>query len=438
MAGATTPDRHGLKPSLTLPMAFCLSLKQVIGGGVIVLTGTAIGLAGAGAAPAYLLACIVVLLVSLPYAVLGAARPMSGSLYRWPSRFIGAPAGFIAFWMVLSTHVGLAAYAVTFGTTLHMLVPFVSARVGGLAALGSVLALNLLGTGVSARAGIVITAAVVLSLLWLAVAGAPHVEPARLADLLPHGWHGLLSAAALLTFPISGATLVSELSGEMRRPGRDIPVAILGATVCAALLYVSVTLVAAGVPSPGAGGRSLTAVAASVMRPLPLALFELGAGIVSMLGIMNAHMLWGSRSILMAAQDGWLPHAFGKTTTKGVPVWPLLLLGAIGAVPLLAGLDVASIIRVSGLGASISAILSIACAPLNAQSDPTAYRASPLALPIGMLLLASVLAIASQGVTIVLLLRDLNLRLILWWGLWLTAGGVIIAIRLKHVRVAED
>ncbi|MGI4746166.1 MAG: APC family permease, partial [Janthinobacterium lividum] len=349
-----------------------------------------------------------------------------------------APAGFIAFWMVLSTHVGLAAYAVTFGTTLHALVPYVPARAGGLAALGSVLALNLFGTGVSARAGIVITSAVVLSLLGLVLAGAPHIEPARLTDLLPHGWHGLLSAAALLTFPISGATLVSELSGEMRRPGRDIPVAILGATVCAALLYVMVTLVAAGVPSPGTGEWSLTAVAASVMRPVPLALFELGAGIVSMLGIMNAHMLWGSRSILMAAQDGWLPQAFGKTTARGVPVWPLLLLGAIGAVPLLAGLDVASIIRVSGLGASLSAILSIACAPLNARSDPAAYRASPLALPVGVLLFVSVLAIASQGVTIALLLRDLNPRLILWWGLWLVVGGAIIAIRLKYVRTLKD
>ena len=429
---------RGLGATLTLPMAFCVSLKQVIGGGVVVLTGTAVALTGAGAAPAYGLACVVVLLVSLPYAVLGAARPVSGSLYRWPSRFIGPSAGFIAFWMVLSTHVGLAAYAATFGDTLHVLLPAVSARVGGAAALALVLGLNLLGTAVSARAGIAITAAVALSLCGLAVAGAPHVVPARLGHMLPQGWHGLLAAAALLTFPISGATLVSELSGEMRRPGRDVPVAILGATACAALLYVLVALVAAGVPPAGPGERSLVEVAASVMRPVPLTLFELGAGIVSMLGIMNAHMLWGSRSILMAAADGWLPQAFGRTSRRGVPVGPLLLLGLIGAVPLLAGLDVASIIRVSGLGASISAILSVACAPLNARADPVAYRASPLPVPPRLLLAACLLAIASQGVTIALLLRDLPLRLLLLWGLWLAAGAVIIAARRRLVRIEES
>ncbi len=436
MTGPGSAD-DGLRATLTLPMAFCVSLKQVIGGGVVVSTGTAVALTGAGAAPAYLLACVVVLLVSLPYAVLGAARPMSGSLYRWPSRFVGRPAGFIAFWMVLSTHVGLAAYAATFGDTLHALLPSVPARIAGIVALAVVLGLNLLGTAASARAGIAITVAVALSLCSLAVAGAPHVVPARLGDMLPHGWHGLLSAAALLTFPISGATLVSELSGEMRRPGRDLPVAILGATACAALLYVLVALVAAGVPPAGPGERSLVAVAASVMQPVPLALFELGAGIVSMLGIMNAHMLWGSRSILMAASDGWLPQAFGRTSRRGVPVGALLLLGLIGAVPLLAGLDVGSIIRVSGLGASISAILSVACAPLNARADPAAYSTSPLPLPVGVLWFASVLAIASQGATIVLLLRDLPPRLLLLWGLWLLAGAAIVARRWRLVRMKQ-
>ena len=105
--------------------------------------------------------------------------------------------------------------------------------------------------------------------------------------------------------------------------------------------------------------------------------------------------------------------------------------------PLLAGLDVGSIIRVSGLGASISAILSVACAPLNARADPAAYNASPLPLPVGVLWSASVLAVASQGVTIVLLLRDLPIRLLLLWGLWLLAGAAIIAVRLRLVRRRE-
>ncbi len=420
-------------------MAFCVSLKQVVGGGVIVLTGVAISMTGAGAAVAYLLAAVVVLLVSLPYAVLGAAHPVSGSLYRWPARFLSPGTGFMAFWLVLSTHVGLAAYAATFGATLHALLPACPARLSGLAALALVLVLNLLGADISAGAGILITAAVVASLLGLAAAGAPHVDPRRLCVLLPHGWSALLGAAALLTYPITGATLVSELGGEMRRPSRDIPLAILGATAVAALLYILIALIAAGIPSPaGLRGQTLDQVAARVMRPLPLALFGVGAGIISMLGIINTHMLWGSRSILLVCQDGWLPSVFGRPNRRGAPMWPLLLLAAIGATPLIAGLDVASIIRVSALGASLSAILSVACAPAAAWRDPRAYAASPLPLPTQLLLAVSLAAIASQLATITILFRDLSLRLILLWTAWVLTGLLIAASRRAHVLRAKS
>ena len=349
----------GLNATLDLPMVFAIALKQVIGGGVIVLTGTAVSLTGAGAPLAYGLACLVVLLVSLPYAVLGAAVPVSGSLYRWPTRFIGPVPGFMAFWMVLATQVGLAAYAATFGAAVHALAPSVPGRMAGLGALGLVLALNWWGTALAARAEIVVAAATAAALLGLAAAGLPHVEAGRLADVLPHGWHGLLSAAVLLTFPITGATLVSELGGEMRRPGRDIPLSILGATLVAALLYVAVAVVAAGIPGPQTG-RSLDQVAALVMSRNGCVLFGLGAGVISMLGIINAHMLWGSRSIVMVSRDGWLPRGLARTSRSGAPVGALLLLTALGAVPAACGLDVANIIRIAGLGATGSTILSVA------------------------------------------------------------------------------
>ncbi len=417
-----------LKVTLDLPMSFCLALKQVVGGGVIVLTMTAVGLTGAGAAIAYGLACVVVLLVSLPYAVLGAAAPVSGSLYRWPARFIGPVPGFMGFWMVLGTHVGLAAYAATFGASLHALLPAVPARLAGPGALALVLTLNLLGAEVSARAGIGVTVATAAALAGLAAAGLPNVETSRLANVLPHGWHGLLAAAALLTFPISGATLVSELGGEMRRPARDIPVAILGATATAAVLYIAVALVAAGVPA-AAGARSLVDVAATVMSRTGLSLFGIGAGIVSMLGIINAHMMWGSRSVLMVCRDGWLPTMFGRPNRAGAPAWPLLLLGAIGAAPVLAGLDVGDIIRMSGLGATGSAALSVACAPIYARRHADAYAASPLGIPGWALATVTGAAIAAQAATMVVLLRDLPVRLTLLWLGWVGIGLAVATLR---------
>lgn len=415
-------------PTVGLPAAFSVGLKQVIGGGVIVLTGTAVAETGAGAALAYGIACLVVLLVSLPYAVLGAAQPESGALYRWPARFIHPIAGFLGFWMVLGTHVALAAYAATFGATLHALVPAVPGRAAAVVALAVVLGLNLLGTAISGRANIVIVLLVALSLVALAVCGAPHVDPRRLTVLLPHGWSGLLAASALLTYPISGATLVSELAGEMRRPARDVPVAILGSTVVAAVLYVAVALVAAGVPGLPAV-PDLSAVAHRVMGSAGAWLFGIGAGLISMLGIINTHMLWGSRSVLMVCADNWLPRRLAWRSRRGAPVFPLLMLAAIGFVPLLLDLDVGTIIRVGGLGASASAILSIVCAPLYARADPDGYQRSPLPLPRGLLLAAVIGGVASQLATMVLLLRSLASLPMLCWLAWVALGAMLALLR---------
>ena len=432
-----TPDpASGLPRTIGLPTALSIAAKQVIGGGVIVLTGTAITLTGAGAPVAYVLACVAVLLVSLPYAVLGAARPVSGALYRWPARFIHPRAGFMGFWMVLGTHVALAAYAATLGATLHALLPPIPARGAAVASLLGVLGLNLLGTEVSGAVNVVIVMLVALALAALAATGLPRIDPGRLRDILPHGWTGLLGAAALLTFPISGATLVAELAGEMRRPARDVPVAILGATAAAAGLYVLVSVVAAGLPGLP---RPLTLddVARRAMGVPGAWAFGLATGIVSMLGIINTHMIWGSRSVLTVCRDGWLPRRLAEPNRRGAPVFPLLLLTTIGLVPLLAGLDVGDVIRVCGLGASGSAILSIACAPLNARHDPDAYARSPLAIGRRALLGASVLAIAAQLATASLLLRTLSpLLLALWLG-WIAAGALLASLRRGDLPLAD-
>ena len=86
---------------------------------------------------------------------------------------------------------------------------------------------------------------------------------------------------------------------------------------------------------------------------------------------------------------------------------PLCLLGAIGAVMLLTGLDVADVFRIGGLGATVFAILPITRAAMSDRTDPAAYAASPLAVQRTALLLFSIAAIASQLVIMVLLLRTL-------------------------------
>ena len=174
-------------------------------------------------------------------------------------------------------------------------------------------------------------------------------------------------------------------------------------------------------------------VAALVMGPVGLTLFGLGAGIVSMLGIMNAHMLWGSRSVLMVCRDGWFPVGLGRANRFGAPTWPLVLLAVIGAVPVAAGLGVADVIRVSALGATGSAVLSVLCAPLYARGDPVGYAGSPFGIPVRVLWCAVGAALVAQAVTLFVLLRDLPVGLNLIWLGWFGAGLAVALWRRRAV-----
>ena len=59
-------------------MVFCVALKQVIGGGVIALTGVAIGLTGAGVPFAYALAAMTSIMAGIPFAIMSSAMPVTG------------------------------------------------------------------------------------------------------------------------------------------------------------------------------------------------------------------------------------------------------------------------------------------------------------------------------------------------------------------------
>jgi APA family basic amino acid/polyamine antiporter len=169
------------------------------------------------------------------------------------------------------------------------------------------------------------------------------------------------------------------------------------------------------------------------MGPVGLTLFGLGAGIVSMLGIMNAHMLWGSRSVLMVCRDGWFPVGLGRANRFGAPTWPLVLLAGIGAVPVAAGLGVADVIRVSALGATGSAVLSVVCAAVYAREDPVGYAGSPFAVPVRVLWGAVGAALVAQGVTLLVLLRDLPVGLTVLWVGWFGLGLVVALVRRRAV-----
>jgi amino acid transporter len=90
-----------------------------------------------------------------------------------------------------------------------------------------------------------LVAAVTLLLFFVAV-GISAFNGHHFSDFAPHGFSGIADTAALIFFAYIGFDAISTAGGEARKPGRDLPIAILVALGIATLLYVLVALAAVG------------------------------------------------------------------------------------------------------------------------------------------------------------------------------------------------
>ena len=87
-------ERDKLKKVLRLRDTVGISVGQIIGSGIMALTGFAILLTGSGAPLAFVVAALLMVVISVPIAVLGSALPTSGGQYVYASRLIGPKTGF--------------------------------------------------------------------------------------------------------------------------------------------------------------------------------------------------------------------------------------------------------------------------------------------------------------------------------------------------------
>ena len=91
----------GLKQVLGFWDLMGIGVGQIIGSGIMSLTGICIAITGAGTPFAFLLAAVLVMCPNIVLAVLGAAVPATGGMYTYVRDYIGRKTGF--FYLALLT-----------------------------------------------------------------------------------------------------------------------------------------------------------------------------------------------------------------------------------------------------------------------------------------------------------------------------------------------
>ncbi|PCR91169.1 APC family permease [Natrinema ejinorense] len=378
---ATITDDAELERTLGLSGGLAIGIGTMIGAGIFVFPGLAAGEAGPAAAASFAIGALVALLVALPTSELATAMPKSGGGYYYISRGLGTLAG---------TVVGLSLWFGLVFATAFYLVGFGYYAVDTLAELGVTVGdgfviplallfgagftvLNVTGTENAAKLqnGIV---ALLLSILvvFLGYGGLDAVglvgEPTAPEQFAPFGTLPILTTAALVFTSYLGFAQVATVAGEMKNPGRNLPLAMVGSVVIVGVLYVVTVFVA----TSAFGSEQLSEFGETAM--VEVGRHYLGAagafaivfgGLLATMSSANASVLSTSRAIYAVSKDALLPRRASHINLRygtphvalGMAGGPILLLVATGRVELLA--EVASFLHLVMYGLICVALLAV-------------------------------------------------------------------------------
>ena len=142
-----------LKRVLRLPAVAFIAIGFTIGGGVFVLTGIVLKIAGSALPIAYVLAVFPVFISMLPIAMLGSAIPTTGANYKYPSRMVSPGIAFVSIWVYAVASFGgqIPLYALGCAKYIQVYFPGLSLPLAAIGILTFIYIVNLLGVKLAAQ-----------------------------------------------------------------------------------------------------------------------------------------------------------------------------------------------------------------------------------------------------------------------------------------------
>jgi APA family basic amino acid/polyamine antiporter len=383
----TNASRHcSLKREIGLLSAVVVVVANMVGSGIFTTSGFIVGQLGS---PWMLLACWLVgglfaLTGALCYGELGAMLPRAGGEYAYLYHAFGPAPAFLSGWvsLVVGFSAPVGAAAIAFATYLlgsggqpWMVIEFAGHRwlsVSGVTLLAcTVVVFFSMVHSHSLRLGTrvqnLLTMFKLVVIVFFSVAGMlwgkgdwGHLGGAHGSG--PGGWGPFAVALIFVSFAYSGWNAAAYLGGEIRRPGRNLPLALMAGTVLVIVLYLALNLVYV-YALPVAGMRGTldvgTAAATALFGPAMGRVFGLVIAL-GLLSVISAMIMAGPRVYYAMARDGLFFNRFGGVhETRRTPLAAIWFQAAISiAMILLAAYD--TLLIYIGFTLSLTAMATVA------------------------------------------------------------------------------
>ena len=328
-----------------------IGIGAMIGAGIFVLTGSAVGVAGPAAILAFCFNGVIALLTGMAYAELGSAYPEAGGGYLWAKDGLSRSTGFLSGWMSWVAHmIACSLYAVAFAHYVgwllgtYNILPFgqdsyLFTRSIAIVVIIFFIGINYIGAETTGKTEGIITLLKIAILgffvgagIW-AMAGDPTVGAKFFDDFLPRGGSGILLAMGLTFIAFEGYEIIAQSGEEVKNPKKNIPRAIFISIGVVVIIYVLVMIVALGIVGwevLGEGGvKAMVIAATSLMGPIGFMIMIAG-GLLSTTSALNATIYSSSRVSFAMGRDGSLSSSLGRVHgTRKTPYNAIIVSGVI-------------------------------------------------------------------------------------------------------------
>jgi amino acid transporter len=280
--------------------------------------------------------------VTLMVSELSTAIPQDGGYYVWVRRALGPFWGFQEAWLSLAASIfDMALYPTLFITYLARLWPAAGegklSTVIGVGLIVVCVGINLAGIRLVGAGSLVMTAALLLPfgvVVFIALCMHPQTAAAASTAPVQMSW---VAGILVVMWNYMGWDNASTIAGEVDRPQRTYPLAMLLSVLLVAATYIipvaaaSRTGIAPDSWDTGSWvdvGRTVGGAVAPHLGEI-LAIAITAGGMISAFSMFNALILSYSRVPLAMAADGFLPKVLARRAQRtGVP-WVAILLCAV-------------------------------------------------------------------------------------------------------------
>ncbi|MFC6714790.1 APC family permease [Branchiibius cervicis] len=384
-----------------------VSLGSIIGSGWLLGALTAATIAGGGGSLiSWILAAIMLTVLALIHADLGAAYPVAGGTSRYPHFAFGGLAGFAAGWTTYLQAVAIAPLEVEASLGYVNSIDAVKSHV------------KLVNTnGTLTVTGIVIGVVAMLVFMLINLAGAKWMSDSNTAIVLwkiavplltiitllivsfhpgnftagggfaPYGFHGIFAALpAGVVFALQGFEQATQMAGEAKNPQKDVAKAIILAMIIGAVIYIGLEVAFVGAVNPANVVHNWQhPIGAGDYGPYYTLAINAGVGWLATVLIIDAVISPGGTGLIYVGTTARISYALGlpdsltKVNKRGVPVWSVIVATAFGVLFLLPAPSWQELVGlITGATALMYAFAPIALGALR-HSDPD--REHPYRVP---------------------------------------------------------